>query len=143
MPRGGFTKPEEIEEAYERIKRKIEEVFGEDPLGYRDVREFEERVIRLFEEGNVPPSWSKAGRFRPTFKLLDALGEQWLSEAEEWARWGIRKVLVRYPWRKEIRYAISGLRGLWGREMAEMIREVSEEMVRYIWERYRTTVIFW
>lgn len=43
--------------------------------------------------------------------------EPWLREH------GIRRIPVHYPWGTQTRYAIQGLRGLFGREFVERIRE--------------------
>jgi len=36
---------------------------------------------------------------------------------------GVRRVVVHYPWGTQVRYAVQGLRGLFGRETVERIRE--------------------
>jgi hypothetical protein len=65
----------------------------------------------------------------PTEPRIEALWEVKEKQiTEKWseetlAEHGIRRVPVTYPWGHEIRYAIQGISGLWGKEFVTALRE--------------------
>jgi len=67
--------------------------------------------------------------YEPTDRQVESLWETMeILKTERWDEpWlrehGVRTVTVHYPWGTQTRYAVQGLRGLFGRETIEKIRE--------------------
>jgi len=102
-----ITPLEELEDALARMPIRWEKILTKS--------DFEEELTRVLLEVGRTPTLKQIEEF------WEAAGIKQLEEEH-----GIRVVEVTYPWGEEIRFAIQGLPGLWGRWAVEKIREEEE-----------------
>ena len=100
---------------------------------------FEELEIFLSQLDMPPEGWRdkeqlrealrEALKYEPSDLQVESLWEVW--ETQRKTKWddiyleahGVKRVPVHYSWGRQTRYAIQGLRGLFGKDFVERLRE--------------------
>jgi len=82
-------------------------------------REWVERNIRV---RRFVPELGRTEVTTPTERQIETLWRGHELLQEKWAKYGIRPIKVTWPWGTTKRFAISGMRGLFGPVSAERIR---------------------
>jgi len=101
---------------------------------------YDERYEDFLNRMDVPvEAWEDKERLRahlreqlgyePYDTQIEALWEY--METQKTEKWdepylrehGVRRIVVYYPWGSQVRYVVQGLRGLFGREFVEKLRE--------------------